>query len=258
MLRFRNLGSGSTGNATVVEATGPAGVARALVDCGLHLRHLDQRLASAGLRGEDIDILFITHEHGDHIGCAQAFSRRHRTPVWMSHGTHEALGSSGFEAVFCRAQDGVSMQVRHLQLTPFTVPHDAREPLQLVCSDGQSRLGILTDLGHASPHVQEQLGLCHALLLECNHDPALLAGSSYPDFLKQRIAGRQGHLSNQQAADLLRRLDHSGLRQVVAAHLSERNNRPDLAQQALGQALGRAPASIRVAHPEHGTEWIEV
>ncbi|MEY4268500.1 MAG: hypothetical protein RIS90_3035 [Pseudomonadota bacterium] len=258
MLRFRNLGSGSTGNATVVEAAGPAGVTRLLVDCGLQPRQLDQRLAIAGLSGAVIDALFITHEHGDHIGCAQAFSRRHRIPVWMSHGTHSALGSPDFDSLLCWAQDGVAIQLRDLQLMPFTVPHDAREPLQLVCSDGQLRLGILTDLGHASSHVEQQLSGCHALLLECNHDPALLAESRYPEFLKQRIAGRLGHLSNLQAADLLRSLAHPGLRQVVAAHLSERNNRPELAQQALGQALGHSTAAIEVAGPEHGTRWIEV
>ena len=99
---------------------------------------------------------------------------------------------------------------------------------------------------------------CHALLLECNHDPALLAESRYPEFLKQRIAGRLGHLSNLQAADLPRSRAHPGLRQVVAAHLSERNNRPGLAREALGQALGQSTAAIGVAHPEHGTGWIEV
>lgn len=258
MLRFRNLGSGSTGNTTVVEATGPTGVTRLLVDCGLQPRQLDQRLALAGLAGDAIDAIFITHEHGDHIGCAQAFSRRHRIPVWMSHGTHSALGSPDFDTPLCCARDGVPILLRELQLMPFTVPHDAREPLQLVCSDGEVRLGILTDLGHASSHVQQQLSGCHALLLECNHDPALLAESRYPEFLKQRIAGRLGHLSNLQAADLLRSLVHPGLRQVVAAHLSERNNRPELAQQAMGQALGQSAAAIGVAHPEHGTGWIEV
>ena len=259
MLRFRNLGSGSTGNATVVEAAGPSGVVtRLLVDCGLQPRQLEHRLALAGLAGEAIDALFITHEHGDHIGCARAFSRRHRTPVWMSHGTHAALGAPDFDSLLRCAQDGVAIQLRDLQLMPFTVPHDAREPLQLVCSDGQVRLGILTDLGHASSHVQQQLTGCHALLLECNHDPALLADSRYPEFLKQRIASRLGHLSNQQAADLLRLLDHPGLRRVVAAHLSERNNRPELAHLALKQALVLSTAAIEVAHPEHGTGWVEV
>lgn len=258
MLRFRSLGSGSTGNATVVEVTGPTGITRLLVDCGLQPGQLDHRLALAGLSGDAIDALFITHEHGDHIGCARAFSRRHRTPVWMSHGTHAALGAPDFDKLLCCAQDGIAIQLRELQLMPFTVPHDAREPLQLVCSDGQVRLGILTDLGHASSHVQQQLGGCHALLLECNHDHELLAGSRYPEFLKQRIAGRLGHLSNLQAADLLRSLAHPGLRHVVAAHLSERNNRPELARQALGQALGPSNAAITVAHPEHGTDWVEV
>ena len=258
MLRFRNLGSGSTGNATVVEAHGPLGITRLLVDCGLKPRQLNDGLALAGLAADQIDAVFITHEHGDHIGCAEGFVRRQHKPLWMSQGTHTAIGAPDLGGMLHFARDGMVLKLGDLQLMPFTVPHDANEPLQLVCTDGISRLGLVTDLGHATAHVLQHLHGCHALLLECNHDATLLADSRYPEFLKQRIAGRLGHLSNQQAADIARAVNHPALRHVVAAHLSERNNRPALAQAALGDALGRAHSAIGVADPLRGTDWLEV
>src|SRR6188472_1203438 len=139
MLRFRSLGSGSTGNATLVEATSEGRTSRLLIDCGFGIRQLDARLARAGVAPADIDAIFITHEHGDHIGCSLALSRRERIPVWMSEGTWLANGGHDFEG--------------RLRIQPFTVPHDAREPLQLRCTDGARKLGVLTDLGHATPHV---------------------------------------------------------------------------------------------------------
>ena len=195
MLRFRSLGSGSGGNATLVEAGGLLPF-RLLVDCGLGIRQLAVRLAQAGLLFEDIDAVFITHEHGDHIGCAHALSLRHRIPVWMSLGTHSAIGSPDFEGLLHTARDGKVIDLGGLQLMPFTVPHDAREPLQLSCTDGSAKLGILTDLGHATPHVMAHLQACHALLLESNHDTDLLGQSAYPHFLKRRVGGDYGHLSN--------------------------------------------------------------
>ncbi|MEO8545312.1 MAG: MBL fold metallo-hydrolase, partial [Burkholderiaceae bacterium] len=170
MLRFRNLGSGSSGNATIVEAVGSIRVNRLLVDCGLGIRQLDQRLQRAGLSVDDIDAIFVTHEHSDHIGCARQVAMRHQIPVFMSHGTHAGVGSPDFEGLLQMASDGVAIELGELHLMPFTVPHDAREPLQLRCSDGAHSLGILTDLGHATDHVLTQLAACQALLLECNHD----------------------------------------------------------------------------------------
>jgi phosphoribosyl 1,2-cyclic phosphodiesterase len=258
MLRFRNLGSGSTGNATVVEAHGPRGITRLLVDCGLKPRQLSEGLTQAGLAANQIDAVFVTHEHGDHMGCAESFVRRQRKPLWMSRGTHTAVGAPDLGDMLCFARDGVALQLGDLQLMPFTVPHDASEPLQLICADGLSSLGIVTDLGHATAHVLQHLRGCHALLLECNHDATLLSGCNYPEFLKQRIAGRLGHLSNQQAAEIARAVNHPALRHVVAAHLSERNNRPALAQAALGDALGWSHEAIGVADPLRGTDWVEV
>ena len=255
MLRFKNLGSGSTGNSTLIEATALRTV-RVLVDCGLGLKHLTFRLAQAGVQPEDISALFITHEHADHIGCARSFALRYRIPVWMSRGTHAALGSPDFDGLLGVASDGLAIDLAELQLMPFTVPHDAREPLQLSCTDGSAKLGILTDLGHATAHVLAHLQGCSALMLECNHDTDMLAQSAYPAFLKRRVGGLYGHLSNLQAAEVASKVMHQGLKQVVAAHLSEQNNHSTLVQDVLASALSCRPNDIVVATPGNGTSWL--
>ena len=256
MLRFKNLGSGSTGNATLIEVTGHRPT-RLLVDCGLGLRKLSSSLAEAGLADDAVDAIFITHEHSDHIGCARQFALRHRVPVWMSRGTHEAIGSPDFDGLLQTASDGQAFSVGDLQITPFTVPHDAREPLQLTCSDGATKLGVLTDLGHATAHLLAHLAGCDALLLECNHDTDLLAQSAYPPFLKKRVGGLYGHLSNDAASAIARSIAHTGLKCLVAAHLSQQNNRPNLARLAMTEALG-SRAEVVVADASVGTRWIAV
>lgn len=258
MLRFKNLGSGSSGNATVVQARAGMQLTHLLIDCGLGLKQLDQRLGRAGMLAEQIDGIFITHEHGDHIGCAHQLSLRERIPVWMSQGTYRAIGMPDFQGLLRIARDSMPIEIGGMQVMPFTVPHDAQEPLQLSCSDGASRLGVLTDLGHASAHVLTRLAGCQSLLLECNHDSELLAASSYPAFLKQRVGGRYGHLSNAAAADVVRTLWHPALRQVVAAHLSEQNNHPDHARRALAAALGCSAEDVGVAGPSDGSPWLTV
>ncbi|MDB5732064.1 MAG: fold metallo-hydrolase [Variovorax sp.] len=258
MLRFRSLGSGSKGNATLVEATSGGATTRLLVDCGFGLRQLDLRLARAGLAADDIDAIFITHEHGDHIGCVHAVSLRSRIPVWMSEGTWLATGARDFEGRLQFAQDGAIIDLGGLAIEPFTVPHDAREPLQLTCGDGARRLGILTDLGRETPHVLGRLAGVDALLLEFNHDSDLLAASPYPPFLKQRVGGSHGHLSNAAAAAIARAVNHAGLRHVVAAHLSEQNNRPELVRQALAEALGRLAQDVITADAAEGFAWLDV
>ena len=258
MLRFRSLGSGSSGNATVVEARSGGQVTRLLIDCGFGLKHLDARLGRAGLAASQLDAIFITHEHGDHIGCARQLALRERIPVWMCQGTHAALGPCDFEGLFNTARDAQAIDLGGLQVMPFTVPHDAREPLQLTCSDGASKLGVLTDLGHSTTHVLAHLGHCQALLLECNHDPELLAASGYPVFLKKRVGGPHGHLANADAAAIARTVQHAGLHRVVAAHLSEQNNRPELVRAALAAALGSDALAIDIAHALLGTPWVDV
>lgn len=256
-MRFRSLGSGSTGNATVVESGGLLPF-RVLVDCGLGIRQLQHRLLRAGLQPEDINTIFITHEHGDHIGCAHAMALRYRIPVWMSKGTHAAIGSPDFDGLLRIARDGQSIDTGGLQITPFTVPHDAREPLQLTCTDGASKFGVLTDLGHSTAHVMDHLAGCNGVLLEFNHDADLLEQSSYPFFLKRRVGGQYGHLSNSAAAEIAGQLLHDRLVHVVAAHLSIQNNRTALVQDLLAKTLSRASTDIVVANPDEGCGWMQL
>ena len=276
MLRYKNLSSGSTGNATLVEASSENSTKpnRVLVDCGMRLSRLLELLAVADVLPTDIDAIFITHEHSDHIGCVTQLASRYSIPVWASSGTHAAMQDMqiklrskqpshsqlvpGFQALVRIASDHCSIAVGDLQLAPFTVPHDAREPLQLTCSDGDVKLGILTDLGHASRHVIDSIAGCQALLLESNHDEEMLSNSKYPAFLKARVGGDFGHLSNTQAAELLSAVMHDKLRHVSAAHLSRQNNHPALAQSALSGVLGCLPSDIFAACPETGTPWITV
>lgn len=248
-MRFASLGSGSRGNALIVEA----GDTRVLVDCGFGLRDLTARLARRGLSPEDIDAVLVTHEHGDHIAGVARLAAKHSTAIFLTHGT---LAASGFDPRQGQVFDShLAFAIGDIDIRPFPVPHDAREPVQFVLSDGKSRLGVLTDAGTVTAHMIEMLKECEALVLECNHDAQMLAGGDYPWSLKQRISGRFGHLDNASAADLLCRVRTDRLRHVVAAHLSEQNNAPELARAALAQALGCDPAWVGVADQEAGFDW---
>jgi phosphoribosyl 1,2-cyclic phosphodiesterase len=259
VLRFTSLGSGSSGNATVVESQPHDGArpTRLLVDCGLPPRQLAARLAARGLLIADIDAVFVTHEHSDHVGGVLALQRRHGTPVWASAGTGAQACANVDPAPDCHiACDGEPIVVGSLTIRPFAVPHDAAEPLQLTCADDRHRIGILTDIGEPTDAAVRALHGCDALLLETNHDPAMLAASAYPAWLKRRIAGRHGHLANTQSAAVLDACRHGGLRHVVAAHLSRQNNRPEMALAALAAVLGTARTELSVADAASGCAWV--
>lgn len=263
MLRFTSLASGSGGNATLVEARTSEHdrPTRLLVDCGLTLRRLTAALADRGCTPGDLDAVFVTHEHSDHLGGVLALQRRHRTPVWTSTGTWStALARAGDAAAAANtASHGLCITIGALDVLPFAVPHDAAEPLQLVCRAGDARLGIVTDLGEPTAAVALALQGCDALLLECNHDRAMLQAGPYPVWLKRRIGGARGHLANEQSAALLDACRHDGLRHVVAAHLSEHNNEPARALAALRGALGqRFSPTMQVADGALGCGWIVV
>ncbi|MFG6414045.1 MBL fold metallo-hydrolase [Roseateles sp. DC23W] len=261
-MRFCSLGSGSGGNATLVEASQGITSTRVLIDAGFSERELTRRLARAGCTPADVDAIFITHEHGDHVGCAPKFAQRHRIPLITSRGSWRAIGGAKIadfdERLLRIARGGDAIALGDMELQPFAVPHDANEPLQLCVSDGNARLGVITDLGSAPDSVAAALQACQALLLECNHDEAMLRAGPYPPMLQRRILGTHGHLSNESAADLLSRCRHDGLATVVAAHLSERNNTPELARAALAAILGDQQDAIRIADPLLGLAWLDV
>lgn len=257
-MRFASLGSGSEGNGLVVEA----GSTRLLLDCGFSLRDAMRRLARLGLEPESLSGIIVTHEHSDHLGGVFPLARRFRLPVWITHGTLAAMlesdsqAGASVEVTIVHGEAGFA--VGELHVHPFTVPHDAREPVQYVLSDGARRLGVLTDTGCSTPHVESVLSGCGALVLEANHDAEMLRQGDYPPALQARIAGRLGHLDNATASGILSAIDSSRLQHVVAAHLSKKNNRPGLARAALAAALGCEEAWISVANQEEGFGWRDI
>jgi phosphoribosyl 1,2-cyclic phosphodiesterase len=253
-MRFAALGSGSAGNGLVVEAAGT----RLLLDCGFTVEEAERRLARLGLAAAELAGIVVTHEHGDHLDGALPLARRHRLPVWMTHGTSRAARAEAAGVRVTLIDGHAAFGVGALSVQPFPVPHDAREPVQYVFSDGARRLGVLTDIGSPTRHVEAMLSGCDALVIECNHDPGMLAAGPYPGWLKARIAGPFGHLANAAAAALVAAIDRSRLRHVLAAHLSERNNRPALARAALAAALGCAPEWVGIAGQADGFGWREL
>ncbi|VAW76310.1 Metal-dependent hydrolases of the beta-lactamase superfamily I [hydrothermal vent metagenome] len=249
-MRFASLGSGSHGNATVIEV----GSTRLMVDCGFSCKEAEKRLARLDVAPDSIDAILVTHEHSDHISGVARYSRRFGTPVWMTPGT-EAVHQGGDVAEMNVFSSHQSFQLGDIEIQPFPVPHDAREPCQFVFSDGQSRLGLLTDVGSITRHMVEALDGLDAFILEFNHDPDMLAAGPYPAGLKARVGGEFGHLSNRQAADLLGRIDLRRLKLLVAAHLSEKNNCPELAREQLEDALDGCDADIHIADQSVGIPW---
>jgi phosphoribosyl 1,2-cyclic phosphodiesterase len=253
-LRFASLASGSSGNCLVAEAAGTV----VLVDCGLALTETERRLARLGLEPSRVSAILVTHEHGDHAGGTFEFAAAHRVTVYLTHGTLAALKAEGkvLDGVpLCIVNGRQSFFVDGIQLMPFTVPHDAREPVQYVLSDGASRLGVLTDAGVSTPHVEKMLSGLDALVLECNYDRDMLWNGGYPRWLKERISGPFGHLDNRESERLLAALDRSRLKHVIGAHLSQQNNRPELARAALARAMGCEEGWISLATQDGGFDW---
>lgn len=254
-MRFASLGSGSSGNALVIEA----GRTRVMLDCGFGIRETVGRLARLGLVPQDISGIVVTHEHTDHIGGVAKFAAKFNLPVWLTHGTLSAASRHFLNFPrLCPIDSHARFAVGDLEIEPFPVPHDAREPVQYVFGDGKRRLGVLTDAGAATAHIEATLCGCDALVLECNHDIDMLRTGPYPPPLKRRVAGRFGHLDNEAAARLLARLGNGCLQHVVAAHLSEKNNTPELARTALSRALGCNREWIGVADQANGLGWRQI
>lgn len=257
-LRIGVLGSGSGGNAVVIES----GPHRLLIDAGFSCRELVRRMKRIDFDPATLGAVVLTHEHGDHCRGADRFARKFRLPVYATEGT---LAGVGLREEVARSAvmlfSGEPCEVAGFSVEPFLLPHDAREPVGLMIEDSMGRrVGLVADLGCRTQLAWGRLKDLDVLLLETNHDLDMLRNGPYPWSLKQRIAGRHGHLSNRDAADGLPELMGDRLRWVVLYHLSETNNLPALAAAAVGEVLDRetCPAQLAVAEQDHPSPWLEV
>lgn len=253
-MRFTSLGSGSRGNATLIEGGGT----RVLLDCGFAAKEAVRRLAEVGVKPEELDGILVTHEHQDHIQGVGPLSRRFGLPVWVTHGTHLTgrLGELSDPRLIHSHQK--SFSIGDLEIQPYPVPHDAWEPVQFAFSAEGLKLGILTDTGEITPHICHVLANCDALMLEFNHDVEMLANGPYPIKLQQRVGGRLGHLNNDQAAGLLMRLEHGRLKHLVAAHISEKNNDPSRVEARILSQVPDIEGRLTLSQQSCSSGWFEL
>ena len=251
-MQIASLGSGSKGNATLVKHESTT----LLVDCGFSLKQFNQRLGRLELAPENIDAILVTHEHSDHSGGVLRLANTYKLPVWSTRGTARLAFDADFEYYDLRG--GLAVSIGSLEILPVTVPHDAGEPVQFVF-EGRStgkKLGILTDTGHITSHITSAYDDLDGLLLEFNYDEVMLAQGPYPYSIKQRVAGDLGHLSNLQSMSLLRNINTRRLSCLIAGHISENNNSPDLVADELNQ-LTDIPAPV-LASQNNGFGWISI
>ncbi|MET0051303.1 MAG: MBL fold metallo-hydrolase [Candidatus Thiodiazotropha sp.] len=253
-LRFVFLGSGSRGNALLVETA----EVRVLLDCGFTASETESRLKQLQVDPQTLSAILVTHEHSDHIRGVGAMARRYRIPVWMTPGTArtDAFGVlPELHMIDCHAG---SWSVADLQVTPYPVPHDAREPCQFILRQQSACLGVLTDTGHVTPHIVEMLQSCDGLVLEFNHDRQMLINGPYPRSLQTRVGGHHGHLNNEQALQLLDQLPVSRLRYLVASHISEKNNTPKKVEELLQQHQPELAGRSHLAEQGRVSSWFEL
>lgn len=250
------LSSGSGGNSVYISD----GASSLLIDIGLTTKKMAARFEAIGRRPQDIDAIVLSHEHSDHISGIGPFSRRYKVPVFCSHMVRAtALPRYGEFPDVRPFVEGVSFYVGSLRVQPFSVPHDSIDPVCFVVTAGSVSVAVVTDLGSPTHLVRQKLRQCQLIVLEFNHDPDLLRQCTYPWRTKQRILSRYGHLSNETASELLADAVHPGLRQVVLAHLSEKNNHPELARMHAEQSLSHAPAvRLAIASQDEATPLYEI
>jgi phosphoribosyl 1,2-cyclic phosphodiesterase len=253
-LRFALLGSGSRGNALVVESAN----ASVLIDCGFAAREIESRLKLLDVDPATLAAIVVTHEHGDHIRGVGAMARRYKLPVWMTPGTYQSANYGELPKLQLIDCHTGSWKIEDIDILPYPVPHDSREPCQFVISADRQNLGLLTDAGHITPHIIEQLQKCDSLVLEFNHDLQMLSTGPYPPSLQARVGGNHGHLSNQQALQLLRRVPVERFSNLVASHISEKNNDPELVRSMVSLHLPELKARFSLAEQHCVSEWLGV
>lgn len=244
-----SLGSGSKGNGTLVQLGGE----RLLVDCGFGLKATTQRLARLGLRPGDLSAIVVSHEHSDHVHGVTMLAQKYDLPVYASHGTLRAMRGKLYGRSFNSDQP---FTINAVEVLPVTVPHDAREPTQFVFRHEGLAIGVLSDLGHVTPHVVRHYRNLDGLLLEANHDRELLAKGRYPGSVKRRVGGDLGHLANIQALEMLREIAHPGLH-VVLGHISAENNDMSLLRDLFEPLRDRLRA-LGYASQSDGHGWTPI
>lgn len=248
-MRFASLGSGSKGNATLIQH----GETLLMIDNGFSVKEAVKRLSRLDIEPEQISAILVTHEHADHMAGVTRFASRFQTPVWASYGT-----ASMFKAEITtlnRFNSHQNFTLGNIHIAPVPVPHDAKEPTQFVFKTEGCQLGMMTDTGSITAHMVEALSDCDALLLECNYDTDLLMNGVYPASLKRRVSGDWGHLSNEQAVSLLKQLNTKNFQHLVLAHVSEKNNSHERVLDVISQAVECDRAWLEVIDQETGLDW---
>jgi phosphoribosyl 1,2-cyclic phosphodiesterase len=257
-IRLTVLGSGSAGNATCIVGNG----SRLLLDAGFSCRQLGARLEAVGVTPAGLDGIVVTHEHVDHVRGAALFARKHDVPIYCTPSTARAAGLDGVDGAALRSIiPDEPFAVGGLQIKSFPVPHDAVETIGCTVECNGARIGYATDFGHAADSVRQGLADCDLLILEANHDVAMLQSGPYPEQVKRRVLGRHGHLDNETSARLASEVVSERTGCIVLAHLSAKNNRPDLALAAVGKRFerdGRKKPGLYAAGQAEPSPWFEI
>ena len=252
-MRFASLGSGSKGNATLIEWRNTC----VMVDCGFSIKETTLRMAKLGKTPQDLSAILVTHEHSDHWKGVMPLANKFGIKVYLTAGCLKSRDLKDPTTDFHIIDSHTEFQVGDLTVTPVPVPHDAREPVQYLFKSPKHKLGILTDIGSLTPHVEAQYDSCHGLLLEANHDLDMLAMGPYPGFLKDRVSGQWGHLNNHQTARLLANVDQSLIQQLVIGHISDKNNSLDKVRDAV-EDVYTGQGNLHYACQQEGFDWLEL
>jgi phosphoribosyl 1,2-cyclic phosphodiesterase len=251
-VKFASLGSGSKGNATIIDTE----YGCLMIDCGFSIKETTRRLERVGKSPQDIIAILVTHEHSDHWKGVLPFASKFSIDVYATAGCYRAVNvSPSSSKLFKVVCSHTRFMIDNIQILPIPVPHDANEPVQYIFSYDQYRLGILTDVGNITPYIIQQYNNCTGLLVEANHDVELLQAGAYPKFLKDRVAGQWGHLNNHQTASLLSAIDQQSIQKLVIGHISESNNNSARVKQAIEDVFTRSEKII-YANQSEGFDWV--
>ena len=251
-MKFASLGSGSKGNATIIDTEHGC----LMIDCGFSIKETARRLERVGKSPQDISAILVTHEHSDHWKGVLPFASKFSIDVYATAGCYRAVNVSPTTSKLLKVICSHSgFMINNVHVLPIPVPHDANEPVQYIFSYDQYRLGILTDVGNITPYIIEQYNNCSGLLVEANHDVELLQAGAYPKFLKDRVAGQWGHLNNHQTASLLSAIDQQSIQKLVIGHISESNNNSARVKQAIEDVFPRSEKII-YANQNEGFDWV--